>query len=221
MKKLLFLFALLPISLFAQESDLGNWWIYLGDKTINSTFNWHHEVQYRNYNFIGDTEQLLLRTGIGYNLSPRNNNLLLGYGFIQSEPYQEGTDRKLRIDEHRIYQQFIHKQLLSGIALQHRFIFEQLFIEQDFKMRFRYFVAMNMPLTNKELIDQTLYISAYNEVFLNTSENLFDRNRIYAGDRLQIHQTPTQRNWPDESIHFFKRQIPAKSDHVCQFVNKT
>ena len=98
MKKLLFLFALLPISLFAQESDLGNWWIYLGDKTINSTFNWHHEVQYRNYNFIGDTEQLLLRTGIGYNLSPRNNNLLLGYGFIQSEPYQEGTDRKLRID---------------------------------------------------------------------------------------------------------------------------
>ena len=181
MKKLLFLFALLPISLFAQESDLGNWWIYLGDKTINSKFNWHNEVQYRNYNFIGDTEQLLLRTGIGYNLSPRNNNLLLGYGFIQSEPYQEGTDRKLRIDEHRIYQQFILKQLLSGIALQHRFRFEQRFIEQDFKMRFRYFVAMNMPLTNKELIDQTLYISAYNEVFLNTSENLFDRNRIYAG----------------------------------------
>ncbi len=162
MKKLLLLFALFPFSLLAQESDLGNWWIYLGDKTINSTFNWHHEVQYRNYNFIGDTEQLLLRTGIGYNLSPRNNNLLLGYGFIQSEPYQEGTDRKLRIDEHRIYQQFIHKQLLSGIALQHRFRFEQRFIEQDFKMRFRYFVAMNMPLTNKELIDQTLYISAYN-----------------------------------------------------------
>ena len=47
-------------------------------------------------------------------------------------------------------------------------------------MRFRYFVAMNMPLTNKELIDQTLYISAYNEVFLNTAESLFDRNRIYA-----------------------------------------
>ena len=181
MKKLLFLFALLPISLFAQESDLGNWWIYLGDKTINSKFNWHHEVQYRNYNFIGDTEQLLLRTGIGYNLSPRNNNLLLGYGFIQSEPYQEGAGRKLRIDEHRIYQQFIHKQLLSGISLQHRFRFEQRFIEQDFKMRFRYFVAMNMPLTNKELIDQTLYISAYNEVFLNTAESLFDRNRIYAG----------------------------------------
>jgi hypothetical protein len=181
MKKLLFFFALLPISLFAQESDLGNWWVYLGDKTINSTFNWHHEVQYRNYNFIGDTEQLLLRTGIGYNLSPRNNNLLLGYGFIQSEPYQEGADRKMRIDEHRIYQQFIHKQLLSGISLQHRFRFEQRFIEQDFKMRFRYFLSLNMPLNNKELIDQTIYFSAYNEVFLNAAENLFDRNRIYAG----------------------------------------
>ena len=181
MKKLLFIFALLPISLFAQESDLGNWWIYLGDKTINSKLNWHHEVQYRNYNFIGDTEQLLLRTGIGYNLSPQNNNLLLGYGFIQSEPYLEDTGLKLRINEHRIYQQFIHKQLLSGVALQHRFRFEQRFIEQDFKTRFRYFLSINMPITKKELNDQTLYISAYNEVFLNTAANLFDRNLIYAG----------------------------------------
>ncbi len=181
MKKLLFIFALLPISLFAQESDLGNWWIYLGDKTINSKLNWHHEVQYRNYNFIGDTEQLLLRTGIGYNLSPQNNNLLLGYGFIQSEPYLGDTGLKLRINEHRIYQQFIHKQLLSGVALQHRFRFEQRFIEQDFKTRFRYFLSINMPITKKELNDQTLYISAYNEVFLNTAANLFDRNRIYAG----------------------------------------
>ncbi len=181
MKKLLLLFALLPFSLLAQESDFGNWWIYFGDKKINERLNWHHEAQYRNYNFIGDTEQLLLRTGIGYNLSPQNNNLLLGYGFIQSEPYLENTNFKMRIDEHRIYQQFIRKQRLAQMVLQHRFRLEQRFVEQDFKMRFRYFLSLNMPLNNKELIDQTIYFSAYNEVFLNAAENLFDRNRIYAG----------------------------------------
>ena len=40
----------------AQDSDFGNWWIYFGNKQMNERWNWHHEVQYRNYNFIGDLE---------------------------------------------------------------------------------------------------------------------------------------------------------------------
>ena len=66
----------------AQKSNLGNWFIYLGNQPINKKFNWHNEIQYRNYNFIGDINQLLLRTGIGYNLTENNNNVLLGYAFI-------------------------------------------------------------------------------------------------------------------------------------------
>ena len=77
----------LHFSTQAQDSDLGNWIIYFGNKQINERINWHHEVQYRNYNAIGDLEQLLLRTGLGYNLTENNNNLLLGYGFIRSENY--------------------------------------------------------------------------------------------------------------------------------------
>jgi hypothetical protein len=80
MKKFFAVLTLCSISLlgFSQASDLGNWWIYFGNKKINSKFNWHHEAQYRNYNVIGDLEQLLLRTGIGYNLTENNNNLLDG-----------------------------------------------------------------------------------------------------------------------------------------------
>ena len=64
MKKGLYLILILtlPISLMAQSSDLGNWIIYFGNKKINNQWNWHHEVQYRNYDAIGDLEQLLLRT---------------------------------------------------------------------------------------------------------------------------------------------------------------
>jgi len=68
----------------AQESAIGNWLMYLGNQKINNRWNWHHEIQYRNYNFVGDLEQLLLRTGIGYNLSANNNNLLLGYTYIHT-----------------------------------------------------------------------------------------------------------------------------------------
>ena len=55
----------------------------LGNKDLNSSLNWHHEIQHRNYNVLGELEQLLVRTGLGYNVN-ENNNILLGYGFIDS-----------------------------------------------------------------------------------------------------------------------------------------
>ena len=165
---------------FAQESNLGNWVIYLGNKKISEKINLHHEVQYRNYNAIGDLEQLLLRTGVGYNLSPNNNNLLLGYGFIRSENYTN-TNEKTVVNEHRIYQQFVTKQSFNRTAVQHRYRIEERFVEDDFRVRFRYFLATNVALTNDKLIPKTLYASAYNEIFINAENTLFDRNRIYGG----------------------------------------
>ena len=75
-----------PLFLAAQDSDLGVWYLLFGNKKLSDKVNWHHEVQYRNFNAIGDLEQLLLRTGIGYDLAD-NANLLLGYGFIRSENF--------------------------------------------------------------------------------------------------------------------------------------
>lgn len=38
-------------------------------------------------NIARDLEQLLLRIGVGYNLTENNNNIFLGYGFINSQNY--------------------------------------------------------------------------------------------------------------------------------------
>lgn len=182
MKKLLILLIIaIPISSYSQESDLGNWLLYFGNMKIKNDWNWHNEVQYRNYNAIGDLEQLLIRTGIGYNLTENNNNVLLGYGYILSQNYMDGSDDKVNVNEHRIFQQFITRHNIRIVAVQHRFRFEQRFIESDFRMRFRYFLSLNIPLNNKEMIDKTVYLSAYNEIFLNTSGNTFDRDRLYGG----------------------------------------
>ena len=101
---------MLPLFAQSQDSKLGNWLIYIGSKKVDSTWNIHSEVQYRNYDAIGDLEQLLLRTGVGYNLTENNNNLLLGYGYILSENYIGDTDEKSSVNEHRIFQQFTTKQ---------------------------------------------------------------------------------------------------------------
>lgn len=179
--KLFFLFMILiPFGVLGQESNLGNWLIYLGDKKINSNWNWHHEVQYRSYDAIGDLEQLLIRTGVGYNLTESNNNLLLGYAYINSQNYVAQSGESIRIDEHRIFQQFITRQNFGRVFLLHRYRFEQRFVEDDFRLRFRYFLAVNVPINNRTMLDKTFYLSSYNEIFLNTKGDAFDRNRLYG-----------------------------------------
>ena len=85
MKKLIIIlvFLTIPFLGFGQEKGPGNWLVYIGSKQLNSKWNLHHEVQYRNYNTIGNLEQLLLRTGLGYKVGEKSN-LLLGYGYINS-----------------------------------------------------------------------------------------------------------------------------------------
>ena len=172
---------LLPYIATAQSSDFGNWLIYIGSKKVNSKWNIHNEVQYRNYDAVGDLEQLLLRTGVGYNLSENNHNVLLGYGYILSQNYVADAQEKTDVNEHRIFQQFTSKQKIGSMSLSHRYRFEQRFVEADFKMRLRYFLALKIPLIKSEAVPAKLYVSAYNEVFLNTESSVFDRNRVYAG----------------------------------------
>lgn len=165
---------------FAQKSDAGNWFVYLGSQKINNKWNWHNEVQYRNYNFIGDLNQLLLRTGIGYNLSENNNNILLGYGFINTQRYLPNSDVKVGTNEHRIFQQFITRQNFDRVFIQHRYRLEERFLPNVFQMRFRYFLGLNVPINNKTMSKNTLYASVYNEFFINGQKPIFDRNRLYG-----------------------------------------
>ena len=167
--------ALISLSAASQENGLGNWLIYIGSKQLNSKWNLHHEIQYRNYNTLGDLEQLLIRTGLGYDIGSKSN-ILLGYGYINSENFTENVNDQTTVEEHRIFQQFITKQTIGSVSLQHRYRFEQRFVESDFKTRFRYFLGINLPLKNPKY-----YLSAYNEIFLNGKSNVFDRNRVYGG----------------------------------------
>lgn len=128
-----FLFVFISFFSNAQQSSLGNWMVYIGNKKIDEQWNWRHGVQYRNYNAIGDLEQLLLGTGLGY--TPKNSelNFLLGYGYVHSENYVGQGNAKESVLEHRVFQQLVTRQLLWGrTTASHRYRFEQRWLEKHF-----------------------------------------------------------------------------------------
>lgn len=189
MKKLVFLLAFFSFSksCFAQESsDLGAWYIYFGNfRFAESPWAIHGEAQYRNHNLIGDLEQMLLRTGLQYNLNNDAVSFLAGYGSISTETEGEPT---LAFHENRLYQEVILRQKVGKVGFMHRFRYEQRWIENlDFKTRFRYAIFVNVPINSIELGEKgSWYIQAYDELFINGEKlndmvEYFDRNRLYLG----------------------------------------
>lgn len=171
---------LFNVGIQAQPSRMGNWMMYFGNQPLKKGWTVWNEVQYRNHNAVGDLEQLLLRSGIGKNLTEGNNHLLLGYAYILSEPYAIGTGAKSTTREHRIFQQFITRQAFGRIFLQHRYRLEQRFLEAGFRSRIRYFLGVNLPINKSSMEKGACYFSAYNEIFLHLDRPVFDRNRLYG-----------------------------------------
>lgn len=190
--KLSFLLLFFSItSSFAQidQSKTGAWYMYFFNSQFNnSKFGIQGDIQYRNWNTIGDLEQLLLRTGVTY--SPKDYNVLLtlGYGNITTGVFGDSNNTS---SESRIYQEALFPQKLGKrLYLTHRFRYEQRFVEnQDFRTRYRYNLFINIPFNNSTLINKTIYAALYNELFINGQTDigddrtveLFDRNRTYLG----------------------------------------
>lgn len=165
----------------AQENAVGNWLVYSGMGRLNQAWSIAADVQYRSYNYGSDVEQIIIRPMFNYHLAGTGNTIGLGYGFVHTKPYVgDGSDR-ISFNEHRIFQQLLTRQFIERVALIHRYRFEQRFFEDDFRLRFRYGLIINAPLNKREIERGTLYAALSNEVFLNTAQRIFDRNRLFVG----------------------------------------
>ena len=171
-------------------NQMGAWYMYFYDTQFKeSKFGIQGDIQYRNWNMMGDLEQLLLRSGFTFRPDSTNIKLTLGYAHITTGALGESDETT---GESRIYQEALlpHK-LGNRIYLTHRFRYEQRFVEdQDFRTRYRYNLFMNIPF-NKEATfsNNTFYAALYNELFINGQQDIgddrtvefFDRNRTYLG----------------------------------------
>ena len=179
MKKILASFIVLTsFGVHAQESDFRTWNALNINHKINKDFNFQSDIQYRSYEDLDQLQQLLIRGGIGYNLTENNNTVLAGYAYIQNRT-PTSTDDYAHSHEHRLYQQFNTKHTLQRFNFAHRFRVEERFLENDTQFRFRYQLTATIPLNNAKLIENTWYLKAYDEIFLQAvKDKTFDRNRL-------------------------------------------
>ncbi len=212
------------LSAQVNENETGAWYMYFWNTTFkDSRFGLQGDVQYRNWNIIGDLEQLLLRGGVTY--SPHNANIkfTLGYANVTSGTY---GDSNITLTENRIYQEALlpHK-LTDYVYLTHRFRYEQRWVDdQDRRTRYRYNLFVNVPLNQPNLNKNALYIALYNELFINGEQNigdgrrveLFDRNRFYTGIGYGVSNTlRLQLGYMDQTaFNFSKGQLQLSLHHT-------
>ena len=164
----------------AQEDDYGKWLVYFGNQKINKKWLLQSDFQFRLNQTPTQKSQLLLRAGIGYNLTEGNNNILLGLAYIEST-LQEGDVTMPATNEKRVYQQYLYKQKRNNLFITHRVRMEERFLTDDFGLRSRYFLSIQKPLNGKLLNRRSIYASCFNELFIDIKNQKFDRNRFFTG----------------------------------------
>ncbi|TCO76095.1 DUF2490 domain-containing protein [Chromatocurvus halotolerans] len=177
-----------PALATVDEDEVGAWYMYMWNHDrSDSRFGLQGDVQYRNWDLLGDMEQLLIRGGLTWR--PENTPVKLTFGAANITTGEYGS-RSRNTTENRLYQEaLIPHRLGSRLQVTHRLRLEQRDVEgQSTRNRFRYFLALNYPLNQDTLGRGAIYLSVYNEIFLNLEKDIgngrrvdtYDRNRVYA-----------------------------------------
>ena len=171
------------------ENELGNWLMYFGTHKISEKYSLHYETQLRNYEIISNFNQLLPRVGLNYHID-ENSIVTAGYAFIPTQnEFDKGWGKEM-VTENRIWEQFILRNSINRVKIRHRYRLEQRWVKAgditNYKNRARYMLSLKLPISkNKE---SPLFISLYDEIFLNISDNPFDQNRLFAALGFQVNK---------------------------------
>ncbi len=163
--------------------SIGNWTMFFGQVRFNDKLGIHLEAQFRDYKLLNQPEQILLRTGIVYHINS-TSNLTLGYASITNFAFNDERFENPTVNENRIWQQLLMKNNIGRFFFEHRYRAEQRWLKSQnnnlYRDRIRYLIRMNIPLNKKTIESNTLFLSFYDELFINITSNPFDRNRLYG-----------------------------------------
>ncbi|MCH3884504.1 DUF2490 domain-containing protein [Tenacibaculum aquimarinum] len=196
---LLIMFAVLG-TVKAQESanfsHFSSWNSFTPKVNLSEKFYAKSEFHIRRTDFLSVWEQLLIRPSIHY--KPNTTfDLSVGYSFIRNYNYAEFSV-PIDANEHNIWEQVALSHKEGKYDFNHRFRFEQRFIDNiiasndsgfaingtNYANRFRYRFTVSRPLF-KISEDKKVSIKCFDEVFLSLDDGLepidLNQNWVYLG----------------------------------------
>lgn len=209
MKKLVLIFALALIAqgaLYSQKDKVwGSWTALSVQYEFVPRWSFYFETQARSHAMYNHFQYYEFKGGINYRIN-KDFSALVGFGNYGTYDWQNIRGAKTQ-DELRIWQQFVINQLLSRLKFEHRFRFEQAWINQKFRNRFRYRINLVVPLNSKKVEAKTVYAAAFNEIFITDTPPYFMRNRIFLGMGYQVNDFLTlQAGWINQFNYNFKNK---------------
>ncbi|UOQ71408.1 DUF2490 domain-containing protein [Hymenobacter cellulosilyticus] len=188
MKKVLCTLAILwglssPSARAQTPGTWGNWFIgtVVMPGSVEKKWGGYLEVQARTNRLFNQYFYNELKGGLSYDLD-KNFTMLLGAG-----RYSTFDDPGPVSLERRLWQQLVLNQFMDRLKLEHRYRVEQRWItyraedSTAFRQRLRYRLNAFLPLNHHTITDKTVFLSVYDEIFLNPRGPVLERNRVYGG----------------------------------------
>ncbi len=179
-------------NLYSQtKREFSVWTFWNNSHKFNDRWGLQGDIQVRSADEVKYIRQFIIRQGVTYYFN-KKQMATLGYAFVENFKRDEGIPNN-DLHEHRIWEQFVQQHKIARGFFNHRFRFEQRFLEQNvgddvFSQRFRYSLKALIPFKKYGgEFKKGVYLSMQDEVFLNVqnkekmNNSTFDQNRLYAG----------------------------------------
>ena len=169
----------------------GTWFIATVQLPGNAThkFGGFAEAQARTNGLFKQYFYNELKAGGSYDIDP-NFTVTIAGGHYATSDYLD-LDAPPLNTEKRLWEQLSLTQYSNRLKLEHRYRIEQRWFNfrddsTGFRQRFRYRLNAFLPLNNTTVSAGTVFLAAYNEIFLNPKGPVFERNRLYGGIGYQV-----------------------------------
>ena len=173
-------------------SSEGAWFGVYTRYHFTNRWSYYGEYHLRRRDGLINMGQIYLRLGATYRLA---KNVDLTAGAVN--PYYWAPDQSLPnidkvVPQFRLWEQVVISTPIRHVSILHQFRVEQRYrrdyeIGSPFELthRYRYKIALYIPINYGDLVANTLFISLYNEIFMQTGKSItynhFEDNRAFIG----------------------------------------
>ena len=169
---------------------LGDWNVLILKGKISPRFSLIGEGHVRNESYNLKYDYFEIKGGISYAIS-RNFIGLIGSGIYQT--YETGAFFQPPAIEKvfRTWEELYFKQVYNRFNFDHRLKIEQRFISETYQNRLKYRFGVNLPVNKPQLLQGSLYVAFNDELYLQQTGTLVEKNRLFAGGGYMISTNTT------------------------------